>query len=145
MEFVTELGEFVRRDYAARGVTIGVDAGSEDVCVVADPRALRQVLLNLLANAAEAMGSDGGHVRLVVFSEEHWGGIRVVDDGPGMTADTLRNLFQPFFTTKADGTGLGLVIARKMMTRMKGTIEVESEPGRGTKMVLALRTVPSGD
>ena len=143
--FVREFGDFVRHDFAARGVAVEVEAGGEDVLVSADPRALRQVLLNLVANAAEAMEGTGGRVRLVVFSERDWGGIRVVDDGPGMSADTVRDLFQPFYTTKTAGTGLGLVIARKMMTRMSGTIEVESEPGRGTTMVLALHAVASGE
>jgi PAS domain S-box-containing protein len=136
--FVKEFSEFVVLDFAARGVVVEVAEGGADVIVSADPRALRQVLLNLVANSAEAMEKTGGRVRLVVFSEQSWGGIRVVDDGPGMSADSLRDLFQPFYTTKTSGTGLGLVIARKMMTRMNGTIEVESEPGRGTTMVLAL-------
>jgi PAS domain S-box-containing protein len=139
--FVKDFSEFVGLDFAARGVVVEVAEGGADVIVSADPRALRQVLLNLVANSAEAMERTGGRIRLVAFSEQGWGGIRVVDDGPGMSADAMRDLFQPFYTTKTSGTGLGLVIARKMMTRMNGTIEVESEPGRGTTMVLALPSV----
>lgn len=137
--FVGELGRFVRADLAARGVEMEVGSGAEDVVVRADPRALRQVVINLVANAAEAMAESGGRVRLFVFSEEGWGGIGVEDNGPGMSPETVRSLFLPFYTTKPAGSGLGLVIARKMMTRMGGTIEVMSEPLRGTTMLLSLR------
>ncbi len=81
----------------------------------------------------------GGQIRLRITSEGEWVGIRVEDDGPGMSAETLANLFRPFYTTKASGTGLGLVIAKKMMTKMGGTIEAASNPGGGTTMTLSLR------
>jgi PAS domain S-box-containing protein len=140
--FVREFVDFVSRDFAARGVSVVAEPQDDPVFAAADPRALRHVLLNLVANAAEAMEAKGGRIRLGVLAEGDWAGIRVEDDGSGMSADTLGNLFRPFYTTKTKGTGLGLVIAKKMMTKMGGTIEAESAPGAGTTMSLSLRAAP---
>jgi signal transduction histidine kinase len=140
--FVREFVDFVSRDFAARGVSVVTEPQDDPVFAAADPRALRHVLLNLVANAAEAMEAKGGRIRLGVLAEGDWAGIRVEDDGSGMSADTLGNLFRPFYTTKTKGTGLGLVIAKKMMTKMGGTIEAESAPGAGTTMSLSLRAAP---
>lgn len=140
--FVGDFAGFVARDFAGRGVSVAAERHAGPAFAAADPRALRHVLLNLVANAAEAMEADGGSVRLVVVAESEWAGIRVEDDGPGMSEDTLGNLFRPFYTTKTKGTGLGLVIAKKMMTKMGGTIEAVSMPGAGTTMSLSLRAAP---
>lgn len=88
------------------------------------------------------MEARGGSIRLGVLSEGDWAGIRVEDDGPGMSTDTLGNLFRPFYTTKTKGTGLGLVIAKKMMTKMGGAIDAVSASGAGTTMSLSLRAAP---
>ena len=138
--FVSDFAAFVSRDFASRGVTIAVEPSASPALAATDARALRHVLLNLVANAAEAMEPRGeGRIRLRITSEGEWVGIRVEDDGPGMSAETLANLFRPFYTTKASGTGLGLVIAKKMMTKMGGTIEAASNSGGGTTMALSLR------
>ncbi len=140
--FVRDFVDFVSRDFAARGVSVAAEPQDDPVFAAADPRALRHVLLNLVANAAEAMEAmeaKGGSIRLGVFTEGDWAGIRVGDDGPGMTTDTLGNLFRPFYTTKTKGTGLGLVIAKKMMTKMGGAIDAVSAPETGTTMSLSLR------
>lgn len=140
--FVRDFTDFVSRDFAARGVSVVADRHDGPAFAAADPRALRHVLLNLVANAAEAMETRGGSIRLVVLAEGEWAGIRVEDDGPGMSTDTLGNLFRPFYTTKTKGTGLGLVLAKKMMTKMGGTIEAVSTPAIGTTMLLSLRAAP---
>lgn len=137
--FVSDFASFVSRDFAGRGVAVSVEEADGATFAAADSRALRHVLLNLVANAAEAMAPSGGRIRLRTTSEGEWVGIRVEDDGPGMSAETLANLFRPFYTTKASGTGLGLVIAKKMMTKMGGTIEAATNPGGGTTMTLSLR------
>jgi PAS domain S-box-containing protein len=140
--FVRDFVDFVSRDFAARGVSVVAEPQDDPVFAAADPRALRHVLLNLVANAAEAMEARGGSIRLGVLSEGDWAGIRVEDDGPGMSTDTLGNLFRPFYTTKTKGTGLGLVIAKKMMKKMGGAIDAVSASGAGTTMSLSLRAAP---
>ena len=103
---------------------------------MADPEQLRQVLSNLLDNAADAT-PEGGEIRIEVAAEAEAGGrpmvvVRVHDTGPGMTAEVQRRVLEPFFTTKDDGTGLGLCIATEIMARHKGRLVLEASTERGT-------------
>ena len=101
---------------------------------------LLQVVLNLLFNAVEAM-PDGGSITTKTFASEGHVRIAVRDSGPGIDAAVRARLFEPFFTTKHDGTGLGLSICRSLVHANGGTIEVESEPGRGAQFTIVLPTM----
>jgi signal transduction histidine kinase len=92
---------------------------------------LNQVWANLIDNALDAV-SEGGHVELSADIEGNAVVVRVMDDGPGITAEIRNRIFDPFFTTKpvGKGTGLGLDIVRRLILRHNGQIEVDSEPGR---------------
>ena len=120
--------------------------------VLADRRHLDQIFVNLLYNARDAM-PGGGSIAVSVtpakrreiqqFSLDpaaEYVCVSVTDDGPGMTADVLRRIFDPLFTTKRNGTGLGLSVARKLMEAQSGAIAVESTPGKGTTFHLFLRS-----
>jgi two-component system sensor histidine kinase PilS (NtrC family) len=127
----------------ARGdqVFTDVDLASEverPLAIHADPSKLRQVLWNLLRNAAEAAATGGRHVRVTARALS--GGARIVveDDGPGITKDQLGRIFEPFFTTKPKGTGLGLAMSHAVVAEHGGRLDVESEVGKGTKMVVSL-------
>ena len=96
-----------------------------------DPRRIKQVVVNLLRNAAQA-SQAGQTVRLSVDA----GGLRVQDEGSGMTEEQLGKLFSPFFTTKADGTGLGLSTVQKIVDAHGGSLRVTSEPGKGSTFEL---------
>jgi two-component system sporulation sensor kinase A/two-component system, sporulation sensor kinase E len=104
-----------------------------------DPAKIRQVLVNLIQNAAEAM-RDGGSVtvRASPFPDGDGVVLAVEDDGPGIAAEDLGKIFQPFFTTKYTGTGLGLSISQSLIEQHGGRIEVDSAPGRGTTMFVFL-------
>ncbi len=101
--------------------------------VVGRSRQIIQVLVNLLANAGQAT-PPGGEVRLTTRRVGEEVCLEIRDTGIGMTQETLRNLFQPFFTTKPPGMGmgLGLAVAHGIVTGQGGRIEVESEPGKGS-------------
>jgi signal transduction histidine kinase len=102
---------------------------------------IKQVLLNLLRNAAQAMKAPGeGLIRVVVEEEPEFGVVRIVDNGSGMTDETLARIFQPFFTTKGtEGTGLGLDICRQIIEQGHGgQIWPESEVGVGTTFSIRL-------
>jgi signal transduction histidine kinase len=92
---------------------------------------LVQVFLNLVLNAIDAAGK-AGHVELAV--ERRPGGVEVAvrDDGPGIAPEDQARLFQPFFTTKPHGTGLGLFVTRRLVAAHGGTVACESRPGTGT-------------
>jgi len=103
-----------------------------------DLESLKQVCLNLVLNALEA-SPEGGRVRVAL--ERHGGHatLSVRDDGPGMPDDVLRRLGEPFFTTKAQGTGLGLFLSKRLVEGAGGRLAVESGPGRGTHVSATFR------
>ena len=104
--------------------------------IVGLPGQIDQVLMNLITNAAQALGDKGGTIR--VGARERADGIEVwvTDDGPGIPPDVLPRIFDPFFTTKdvGEGSGLGLSIVHGIVDRHGGRIDVESAPGKGTTL-----------
>jgi signal transduction histidine kinase len=100
---------------------------------------IRQVLVNLINNAADAMES-GGTVTIRAAPLVEAGGIvlSVHDDGPGIPDEQQQRIFEPFFSTKFTGTGLGLAIARSLVEQHGGTLEVESEPDKGSTFLVLL-------
>ncbi len=138
--FLEQFLALVRPDFERRGISLRLKPSPDARKAVADPRALQQVLLNLFANAADALaGRSNPRIVLRTFAEPGLSGIRVEDNGTGIPDEVRRELFQPFRTTKASGTGLGLVVVKKMMAKMEGTIDVETWPGSGTTMILTLQ------
>jgi len=109
--------------------------------VHADPAKLRQVLWNLLRNAADAAALGGKHVHVDAHRTAVETIIVVSDDGPGIPTDQIARIFDPFFTTKSKGTGLGLATCHAIIAEHGGHIDVASEPGRGTQMIV---TIPRG-
>ncbi|MBK7292621.1 MAG: HAMP domain-containing histidine kinase [Holophagaceae bacterium] len=112
------------------GQRLAIQAG-EELWVLADPQSLDQILQNLVSNARDAMGPEG---TLRIVAEHRTGMVRleVQDDGPGIPSAQLEHLFEPFYTTKPSGTGLGLATVRNLVLQNRGAIQVESAPGRGT-------------
>lgn len=120
-------------DFAQKGVALEVQIPAEVPTIAADDLRLEQVLRNLVLNALQAC-SRGGVVRLNV--EEN--GFSVEDTGCGISEEGLSRLFTPFFTTKANGTGLGLSNLRKIVDAHNGKIKVTSEVGKGSKFTVTL-------
>lgn len=89
----------------------------------ADRMQLKQVLGNLLSNAVQAVG-DNGHVILLVTSQQKSDTLKVIDTGPGVSESVKKNIFEPLFTTKAKGTGLGLWISKEIIYRHKGELKI---------------------
>ena len=101
---------------------------------------LSQVVLNLVVNASQAIGSDPGTVTICTSAAPGGVEIRIRDTGCGMTDEVKQRLFEPFFTTKGadQGTGLGLSITNDIIKKHKGSISVESQPGKGTEFIITL-------
>jgi signal transduction histidine kinase len=113
---------------------------------MADAAQLKQVFLNLLGNAADAM-AGGGEIRITANAEKDADGrrmvvVRICDAGPGMPPDIQRRIFEPFFTTKEKGTGLGLCIAAQVMARHGGGLVLESSTDKGTTFAIWLPVAP---
>ncbi|MEZ0395984.1 MAG: ATP-binding protein [Anaerolineales bacterium] len=131
-------------------IRVTLDLPADLPPVHADPAHLEQALANLLRNAYEAM-PDGGQVSVISRQSsptddrppntEHRLLMTVKDTGPGIPPENLPHLFEPLFTTKAHGIGLGLAVSRKLVEANGGRIQVESEPGQGAAFTLVLPTV----
>ena len=108
--------------------------------VQADPGLMEQVLINLMKNAAEAVKEkEGGYVSLTLQKlRDGRTQIQVADNGAGIEEEMLDKIFMPFFTTKAEGSGIGLSLSRQIMQMHKGNINVQSERGEGTVFTLTL-------
>jgi signal transduction histidine kinase len=141
-EVVRSVVALVEREFSGHtGVTV---YSGHDCTARANDDQLRQVLLNVLLNAAQSFASSGGgDGRIEVFVERRDEEIviRVIDNGSGIAPENLRRVFDPFFTTKAvgRGTGLGLAISRDLVKKMDGNITLESQLGRGTSVTITLR------
>lgn len=137
--FLEKFVALVAEDYAKRGIRIERAVPGGELFGRFDPRALQQVLLNIVGNAADALeGRERPLIAIEARATDDRVRIAVTDNGHGMTPEQQRQLFKPFRTTRSGGTGLGLVIARKMMTKMNGMIEVRSRAGEGTTVLLTL-------
>ncbi|MBI5163099.1 MAG: PAS domain S-box protein [Magnetospirillum sp.] len=131
---------FIAADAAKYGVTIRV-AATRDAMVNADRILLEQVLLNLTRNAIEAMSATAPARRLLTVSVTEAGGeatVGVADRGPGIAEDAARNLYQPFFTTKAEGMGMGLNICRSIVELHHGRLWFEPSPEGGSVFTFSL-------
>jgi signal transduction histidine kinase len=108
--------------------------------VLADPEKMRQVFANIFDNAIDALDPLAEGRRIDLFIENGGGNasVRVRDNGCGIPPEKIDRIFNPFFTTKEKGTGLGMAISKKIVEAHQGTIEVASEPGRGTEFTVTL-------
>jgi len=136
-DLVQDLVTFLREETQARGIAVKLDVRDGIPRIQADPRLLRQALLNLVRNACEAM-AGGGTLAVTARERGEDVEIAVADTGPGIPAQDLPRIFEPFFTTKAEGTGLGLAIARQIVLAHGGDIRCESASGAGTTATLRL-------
>jgi signal transduction histidine kinase len=136
------VAEVVRAAHGRDSVEIATRQGRVPP-VVADPVAFRRILENLTANAVDSLQGSAGRVTVSTTvvtrdGESPMVRVTVADTGRGMTPEESSRIFDDFYTTKDGGTGLGLSIVRRLVMDLNGSIGVESEPGRGTRIVVDL-------
>ncbi len=137
--FMEQFLPLVKDDLETKGIMFDIKLDPQADRLHADPRALQQVLLNLITNAIDAVRErERPMIALSVSKSDGIVRIEVEDNGCGIPEDKVKDLFKPFYTTKATGTGLGLVIVKKMITRMNGTIDIESRRDVGTVVTISL-------
>jgi signal transduction histidine kinase len=132
---VSELAAFIRPECAKKGVALDLDLAGPDTAWV-DAFLLKQAILNLVLNALQATPS-GGHIVVGTTGDRRQLLVAVRDDGEGMSAEALGRAFTPFFTTREEGTGLGLPLVRRIVEQHGGTVDIASVAGRGTTVTMA--------
>jgi signal transduction histidine kinase len=138
-QFLDNFISLVWSDFSNKGICINTDFHLKAKWAFVDPRALQQVLLNIFTNAADALENRAPKTIEMSTRLSHgfiW--IHITDSGCGISEREVNNLFKPFFTLKPQGTGLGLVICRKMLARMNCTIEITSEENIGTTVSISI-------
>ncbi|WP_256601393.1 MULTISPECIES: ATP-binding protein [unclassified Pseudomonas] len=137
-----EAADLVRREVSRHRVSLVLQAADEPVWVRGDRVQLQQVIINLLINAVQAMSGMHGRARTLSVSlgnsEDGDATLCLRDNGPGISAQNLPNLFNPFFTTKPEGMGMGLSICRSIIDAHGGRIWAESELGHGASLNFSL-------
>lgn len=133
---VAEFIDFYQPEARSHGIDISPHLSASLPPVMIDANLLRVVLLNLARNAQQAM-PDGGQLEIQTAARDGRVILQVIDNGPGMPEAVRRKLFDVFFSTKPNGSGLGLPTVRKIVEAHDATIEVESEVGRGTRFTLS--------
>jgi two-component system sensor histidine kinase PilS (NtrC family) len=147
-ELVRDTVRVFGQDRGLGGISVAAELGDDgaerpedgggEVHLHGDAAKLRQVLWNLMRNAAEAAAEGGGHVVVELERGEHDVAVRVRDDGPGIPSEHRDRVFEPFFTTKSRGSGLGLATVLNLVTDHRGTIQLDSQVGRGTCFTVRL-------
>jgi two-component system, NtrC family, sensor kinase len=127
------------QEFSVSNITVARDFDPNIPKLMLDPDLMRQVFLNLINNASDAI-AEGSAITLKTRLEDGFVKITVADDGVGMDAEQVQKVFMPFYTTKevGKGTGLGLSISQNIVEGFGGRIEVESEPGVGSAFTVVL-------
>jgi two-component system, NtrC family, sensor histidine kinase PilS len=135
---VEETIQVARGDQNFADVELTSDVVDKPLNIFADPAKVRQVVWNLVRNAADAASGGGKHVRVEARRDGDGAMVTVIDDGPGIPDQLLGRIFDPFVTTKQKGTGLGLATCHAIVVEHGGRIDVETTLGKGTKMVVTI-------
>jgi two-component system, NtrC family, sensor kinase len=139
---VKEMLTLARRELEDKRVSVRTDLKASQV-VKGSADQLMQVFLNLVLNARDAM-PNGGKLTVSTYDEDGFVALCVRDTGMGIEPDAISQLFDPFYTTKASGTGLGLAVSYGIIQSHEGRIEVQSEPGKGTEFIVQLPVMENG-
>lgn len=136
---IHSLVDFMNNEMKQKKVFAKVELDASLPTILGSSDQIRQALLNLMINALQAM-PDGGTITLTTFQENGQVCIRIADTGSGISERDRSNIFNPYFTTKAKGSGLGLTIVRRVVKEQGGEIKVESEVGKGTQFTLCFKS-----
>lgn len=141
---ISEAVQFVERELRFGDVALRLDIAAGTPRILADPVQVQQILTNLLLNAAKALAESGGIREITLRAGPHPDGvlIDVADSGAGIPADRLSRIFEPFYSTRQDGMGLGLPICRAAAEAQGGRIWATSPAGSGARFHLLLPAAP---
>jgi signal transduction histidine kinase len=136
-ELLSDMVDFYSPQAYSNSITIRLGLSNEPLVCKVDAGMLKQVVLNLFINALQAMNS-GGELMIRTSKQKEKAVIQISDTGRGIAPDKLPDLFKPYCSFRPSGTGLGLATAKRIVELHKGTITVDSEPGKGTLFTIKL-------
>ncbi len=135
-QLVEEIADLARPQAAAAGISVSVREEVEGVEVRVDRDLFKQAVLNVVVNAMQAM-PGGGELRFEATSGKNGAELRISDTGPGIPGHCVK-IFSLYFSTKKDGSGIGLAMTYRIVQLHDGTIDFTSEPGKGTTFLIRL-------
>ena len=127
----------LKQQFEERAITVSLDIPAALPAVALDGAQIEQVFFNLLKNALEAI-RDGGRIAIAISADDRDVSVAFRDDGIGMGPEQITHLFEPYRTSKEKGTGLGLMVSKRIVTDHGGAIAAESAPGEGTVFTVTL-------
>ena len=134
---VRDAAEFLKPELKSRNVLLELDLAPGLPVLDVDEDQLKQAFYNIIKNASEAM-KQGGLLKIRTGSDGEWVNVTFADTGGGMTQETMARVFEPYFTTKKTGSGLGLMITQRIVRAHGGEVVLESDPGRGLRLTIRL-------
>ena len=134
---VREAAEFLGPELKSRNILLDLELAPGLPVLELDQDQLKQAFYNIVKNASEAM-KQGGLLKIRTGSDREWVNIHFADNGGGMTQEAMARIFEPYFTTKTSGSGLGLMITQRIVRAHGGEVVIESDPGNGLKITIRL-------
>jgi two-component system, sporulation sensor kinase E len=134
---VREAAEFLQPELKSRNILLELDLAPGLPVLDVDEDQLKQAFYNIIKNASEAM-KQGGLLKIRTSADGEWMNVTFSDTGGGMTQETMARVFEPYFTTKKTGSGLGLMITQRIVRAHGGEVVLESDPGRGLRLTIRL-------
>ena len=137
-KILSDLVVFLKPEFNKSGIKMNFDPSGKSQRIMLDEKLFREVLVNLTQNAIAAMEGKRGALCIRSCVKEDNYLLTVQDNGSGMDEETSSHVFEPYYTTKANGTGLGLTTVYKIIKEFRGDIRVNSAKGRGTVFTITL-------
>ena len=134
---VRDAADFLAPELKSRNILLELDLAPGLPVLDVDQDQLKQAFFNIIKNASEAM-KQGGLLKIRTGSDADWINVTFADTGGGMTQETMARVFEPYFTTKKGGSGLGLMITQRIIRAHGGEVVLESDPGQGLRLTLRL-------
>lgn len=138
-ELFAQIILLMKKGFSSSSAELSTRVIPDDLTIVADEKMIEQVLINLIKNAMEADGG-GGELKILLAARAEKGAVKieVSDTGPGISMEVIDNIFVPFYTTKIDGSGIGLSLSRQIIRKHGGNLEVISKEGEGATFVFTM-------
>ncbi len=136
-QLLTTAVTFMKKEIQDRGININMQVESAIPTIYGDPDQLIQAFFNIVKNAIQAM-PDGGDLFIGVTVNDIYVNIKFIDSGKGINEEEMRQILDPYFTTKSSGTGLGLLIVDRIVRAHGGALTIEGEPGKGSAFTISL-------